>query len=313
MSTCLVRRTIALSLLVITFAMPGPRVSAAENSSREPLWPLGAPGAMGNSPKDQPAITVYLPPADLLSGTAVVICPGGGYNHLATGHEGHDIAQWLTSIGITGVVLEYRTQEGGYSHPIPLQDAQRAIRMVRARARELHLDPSRIGILGFSAGGHLASTAGTHFDAGDPQATDPIDGVSCRPDFMILCYPVISFGEAHTHRGSQRNLIGDDAPAALIAGLSNEKQVTSDTPPAFLFHTDEDTSVPPENSVAFYLALRDAGVPAELHIYREGRHGLGLSHGIRGTEDWSKTCEQWLRGQGWLEAPTAIPHDHSAQ
>jgi acetyl esterase/lipase len=276
-------------------------VVIAEESTRELLWKEGAPGAKGNdSAKDKPAITIYSPATDIMNGTAVIICPGGGYGGLAMGHEGHEIAKWLNSMGVTGVILEYRMSRGGYLHPIPLQDAQRAIRTVRSRAKALKLDPTRIGIMGFSAGGHLASTTGTHFDAGNPNAEDPIDQVSCRPDFMILCYPVIAFGEPYTHEGSQRNLIGLNPSDELISSLSNEKQVTKDTPPALLFHTDEDEGVPAENSVAFYLALRKANVPAELHIYRKGRHGLGLAQNVPGTADWPNACKQWLQGQELL-------------
>lgn len=268
---------------------------------RELLWPDRAPSAKGDdSAKDKPAITIYSPSKDTINGTAVIICPGGGYGNLAMDHERHDIAIWLNSLGVTGIVLEYRMSRGGYTHPIPLQDAQRAIRTVRSRAKELHLNPSRIGIMGFSAGGHLAATAGTHFDKGNQEATDPLDKVSCRPDFMILCYPVIAFGEPYAHKGSQRNLIGNNPPDELVSSLSNEKQVTKDTPPTFLFHTDEDRDVLPENSVTFYLALHKAGVPAELHIYRKGAHGLGLASDIQRTVDWSTACERWLRGQGLL-------------
>lgn len=271
----------------------------------ELLWPQGAPGAKGDKPQDKPTITIHPAPADKATGAAVVVCPGGGYAHIAIGHEGTDIARWLNSLGITAVVLDYRMSTRGYSHPAPLQDAQRAVRTVRARAAELHLNPNAIGIMGFSAGGHLASTAGTHFDAGDPKAADPIDRASCRPDFMILCYPVIAFGEPFTHKGSQKNLIGDDASPELVRSLSNEKQVTKDTPPTFLFHTDEDTGVPTENSIAFYLALRKAHVPAELHIYHTGPHGVGLATSIPGTSEWPKACENWLRGLKLLDKDKA--------
>ena len=207
----------------------------------------------------------------------MVICPGGGYGGLAIDHEGRQIAQWFNSFGVAGFMLEYRHRGRGYGHPAPLQDAQRAIRTVRARAAEWKIAPDRIGIMGFSAGGHLASTAGTHFDEGDPDSADPIERVSCRPDFLILCYPVIAFGEPYTHRGSQKNLLGHNADPALVRSLSNEKQVTAETPPTFLFHTDEDNGVPPENSVQFYLGPSPAGVPAEMHIYRAGPHGVGLA------------------------------------
>jgi acetyl esterase/lipase len=266
----------------------------------ELLWPRGAPGAKGAKPEDKPTLTIHLPDRRQANGTAVVICPGGGYGFLAVGHEGRDIARWLNELGVAGFILQYRHRARGYGHPAPLQDAQRAIRTVRARAADWKIDPARIGIMGFSAGGHLASTAGTHFDKGDPDAEDPIARVSCRPDFMILCYPVIAFGEPYTHRGSQHNLIGKDAGPELVRSLSNEKQVTAETPPTFLFHTDEDTGVPAENSIFFYLALRRAKVPAELHVYRKGRHGLGLAPDTPGTSTWPTCCEEWLRGQGWL-------------
>ena len=290
----------ALTLMTAALLLSSTSV-IAEEPSRELLWPNGAPGAKGNDPaNDQPAITIHSPAKSTENGTAVVICPGGGYGHLSMDHEGHEMAKWLNRMGITGVVLEYRMNRGGYHHPIPLLDAQRALRTVRSRADELNLDPSRIGIMGFSAGGHLASTAGTHFDTGDPNADDPVDRLSCRPDFMILCYPVIAFGEPYTHKGSQRKLIGENPPQELVTYLSNEKQVTADTPPTFLFHTDEDTSVPAENSVMFYLALRKAGVPAELHVYRKGRHGRGLAQDTQGTSDWPEACKQWLAGMGLL-------------
>lgn len=273
----------------------------AAEPTRELLWPNGAPGAKGDAAADKPTLTIYLPEKEKANGTAIVICPGGGYGGLATDHEGKQIAQWLNSLGVAGFVLEYRHSGRGYKHPAPLQDAQRAIRTVRARAGDLSIKPEHIGIMGFSAGGHLASTAGTHFDKGNPEASDPIEKVSCRPDFMILCYPVIVFDSSYTHRGSQYNLIGKDAPAELVNNLSNEKQVTSDTPPTFLFSTDEDNAVPPENSVQFYLAMRKAKVPAELHIYQKGGHGQGLAKYIPGTGNWSKACEEWMRNLKLLE------------
>ena len=273
-------------------------ISMGAAAERELLWPAGAPGAHGDGVNDQPAITVYSP--ESANGTAVVVCPGGGYVNLAMGHEGKDIAEWLNGMGITAIVLEYRMSRGGYQHPIPLVDARRAIRTVRSKAKELKIDPAKIGIMGFSAGGHLASTAGTHFDAGNPAAADSVERVSCRPDFMILCYAVIAFGESYTHQGSQRNLIGEDAPQDLVELLSNEKQVTKETPPAFLFHTDEDTVVPAENSISFYQALRKAGVPAELHIYRKGGHGTGLAAKYPGTCRWPEDCKAWMVNMGFL-------------
>jgi acetyl esterase/lipase len=288
-----------LLAFLLTFAAAG--VLYGAEPQKLLLWPDGAPGAKGDRPKDKPTLTVFLPDESKAVGTAVVICPGGGYGGLATDHEGKEIGEWLNSFGVAGFMLEYRHRGRGYGHPAPLQDAQRAIRTVRAGAEKWKLDPKKIGIMGFSAGGHLASTAGTHFDAGDANAADPIDRVSCRPDFMILCYAVIALGGPYTHRGSQENLLGKDASAELVKNLSNEKQVTAETPPTFLLQTDEDTVVPAENSVQFYLALRRAKVPAEMHIYRAGRHGVGLAKGMNGISDWPTACEAWMRGLKLLE------------
>jgi acetyl esterase/lipase len=264
------------------------------------LWPQGAPGAKGDRPEDKPQITVWRPEAEKSSGAAIVVCPGGGYGALALDHEGKQIAEWLNSIGVTAAVLEYRHRNKGYGHPAPLQDVQRAIRTVRANGAIWGVDPQRVGVLGFSAGGHLASTAATHFDAGTVNSEDPVERQSCRPDFAVLCYPVIAFDEPYTHKGSQRNLLGADAPRELVQSLSSEKQVTSETPPTFLWHTNEDIAVPPENSVQFYLALRRAEVPAELHIFEHGRHGVGLARDLPGVSLWPKLCETWLRARGVL-------------
>lgn len=272
----------------------------ADEAKVELLWPNGAPGAKGTAPADKPTLILY--PADpaLATGAAIVVCPGGGYGHLALDHEGHQIGRWLNSFGVSAFILDYRHHGKGYEHPAPLDDAQRAIRTVRARATEWKVDPAKIGILGFSAGGHLASTAATHFDDGKPDAADPIQRVGCRPDFAVLCYAVIAFDEPYTHRGSQRNLVGDKANAELVRSLSNEKQVTAKTPPCFLWSTDQDTGVPPENSVQFYLALRQAKVPAELHVFQSGRHGLGLAASVAGTRAWSECCKEWMRNRGLL-------------
>lgn len=263
--------------------------------SREPLYPRGAPGATGEGPDHQPTLTWYPAAASNNTGVAVVICPGGGYGGLAVDHEGRQIAEWLNSFGASGIIVEYRMSRGGYRHPVPLQDAQRAVRTVRARASEFGINPAKIGIIGFSAGGHLASTVITHFDAGNPAAADPVERASSRPDFAVLCYPVIAFNEPFTHYGSQNNLLGKDADKELARSLSSEKQVTSSTPPTFIFQTDADTVVPAENAVSFYLALRKAKVPAELHIYQPGRHGLGLSKGMTGVEQWPAALQAWLR------------------
>jgi len=263
------------------------------------LWPGGAPGAVGDEEADRPTLTVYLPPAERAVPTGVVVCPGGGYAKLAMDHEGRQVAEWLNSLGVAAFVLKYRLGPR-YRHPAPLEDAKRALRLVRSRAGEFRIAPDRIGVWGFSAGGHLASTLATHFDAGNPAASDPVERVSCRPDFAILAYPVISFATAHAHKGSRRNLLGDNPDPALVENLSNEKQVTAQTPPTFLFHTNEDAGVPAENSVLFYLALRRAGVPAELHIYERGRHGVGLAPNDPVLSSWPQRLADWLRVRGLL-------------
>jgi acetyl esterase/lipase len=230
----------------------------------------------------------------------VIVCPGGSYQHLSMDKEGYQVAQWLNSLGVSAFVLQYRLGPR-YHHPIELQDAQRAIRLVRSRASEYSLRPDRIGIMGFSAGGHLASTAGTHFDAGNAGAADPIDHAASRPDFLVLCYPVISF-TSYVHQGSMNALLGEHPDPKLVENLSNELQVTAQTPPTFLFHTDADKTVPAEDSVLFYLALRKAGVPAELHIYEHGNHGAGLAATDATLSSWPARLAGWLRGRGLLMA-----------
>ncbi|MGH7972126.1 MAG: alpha/beta hydrolase [Limisphaerales bacterium] len=246
----------------------------AQAATSFPLWPNGAPGALGNADKDIPTLTVYLPEPGQATGAAIVICPGGGYGMLAS-HEGVDYARFLNEQGIAGFVLKYRLGSAGYRHPTMLLDAARAVRAVRARAAEWKVDPKRIGLMGSSAGGHLASTLLTHFDAGKADSTDPIERQSSRPDLGILCYAVITMGQ-FTHEGSKRNLLGDHPSPELVRNLSNELQVTKDTPPCFLWHTWEDPVVPVENTLQFAQALRRAGVPFDLHIYQKGGHGLGL-------------------------------------
>jgi acetyl esterase/lipase len=262
----------------------------------ELLWPNGAPGALGAADEDKPSITPY--PAKSPNGTAVIVCPGGGYQNLAMDHEGVQIAKWLNSLGISAFVLKYRLGPK-YHHPAMIHDAQRAIRTVRSRASALHLDPNRIGIWGFSAGGHLASTAATHFDAGNPSATDPIDRAGSRPDFAILAYPVISLGE-YAHVGSRTNLLGKEPDPKLVEDLSNDQRVTAQTPPTFLFHTTADATVPVENSVRFYMALRKAGVPAEMHIFQNGPHGVGLAPTDATLSAWGGLLANWLRERGLL-------------
>jgi len=238
------------------------------------LWEGDAPGAKGQRPQDIPTLTPYAADAAKKTGATMLIFPGGGYGNLAE-HEGTGYAEWFAAHGIQAYVLKYRLGSNGYRHPIELGDAARALRMVRAFAKRDGLDPERVGVIGSSAGGHLASTLATHFDAGNPNATDPIERESSRPDLAVLCYAVISFGE-FAHAGSRKNLLGENPPAELVQNLSNELQVTKDTPPTFLWHTTEDKTVPVENSLLFAAACRRAGVPFSLHIYEQGPHGLGL-------------------------------------
>jgi acetyl esterase/lipase len=261
-----------------------------------PLWPGGAPGAQGTEDVDKPTLTIFPAPAATAVPTGVVICPGGGYAHLAITYEGYDVALWLNHLGISAYVLKYRLGPK-YHHPVELSDAQRAIRFVRAHADEYKIRPDRIGIWGFSAGGHLAATTGTHFDSGDPQAADPIDRQGSRPDFLILAYPVITLQAPFAHVGSRNNLLGNPADPALVSLLSNELQVTEKTPPTFLFHTTEDATVPVENSIMFYSALRKAHVPAEMHIYLKGRHGVGLAPYDPVLRTWPERLADWMKSQ----------------
>ncbi len=274
----------------------------AQPTNSFPLWPEGAPGALGKADKDIPTLTPYLPDPSKASGAAIVICPGGGYANLAP-HEGRDYALFLNESGIAGFVLKYRLGSAGYRHPAMLQDAARAVRTVRARAAEWKLDPKRIGIMGSSAGGHLASTLLTHFDAGKPDATDPIQRESSRPDLGILCYTVISLGE-FGHRGSANNLLGPNPSPELIRELSNELHVTKDTPPCFIWHTYEDNGVKVENSLQFAEAMQRAKVPFDLHIYQKGQHGLGLGSKEWNPEQrhpWTRDLSYWLQVQGFVK------------
>ncbi len=233
------------------------------------LWPGGAPGAKGNDPdQDIPTLTAWRAKPEVATGAAVVICPGGGYGMLAMDHEGKQVAEWLNSLGVSAFVLKYRLGPR-YHHPAMLQDASRAIRTVRASGPKWGVDPHRIAILGFSAGGHLASTAGTHFDAGKPDAADPVERVSSRPDRLILVYPVIALATPYGHSGSKKNLLGDEPSGELVRSLSNETQVTAATPPTFLTHTNEDIDVPAENSLFFVLALRQPRCPSNFTCSRK--------------------------------------------
>jgi acetyl esterase/lipase len=268
--------------------------------SIEYLWPQTAPGAVGAEEQDKPSMLVYLTPAAAANGAAVVVCPGGGYGSLAIEQEGQPAAQWLNQRGVSAFVLQYRIAPR-YHYPAPMLDVQRAIRTVRSQAAAYKIDPARIGIWGFSAGGHLASWAATHFDDGQPKAVNPIERVSCRPDFAILTYPVIVFGKPYTHLGSMMNLLGDRVNhPQLVEELSTEKHVTQKTPPCFLIHTSSDTHVPAENSIDFYLALRQAGVPAELHIYEQGGHAFGLGGTDPVLSTWPDRLAAWMGKRGLL-------------
>ena len=291
------------SLLMLAAAPPG-RVWAQQRQppilqdpQDVPLWTGRAPGALGDTDLDKPSLTIYMPPNTNGPMTAVIIAPGGGYGRLSMNLEGRAPANYFNAMGVAAFVLRYRLGPR-YHHPIELGDAQRAIRMVRARAAEWRIAPDRIGIMGFSAGGHLASTASTHFDSGDAKASDPIDRASSRPDFAVLCYPVISMTEAWTHQGSKKNLLGDNPAPELARSLSSETQVTATTPPTFIYQTDADTTVPSENAVAYYLALRKAGVPAEIHIFRNGPHGAGLGMTNPALGEWPRLLTNWLRISG---------------
>ncbi len=285
------------SIILLSILLVDPGNLIAQDQTRfELLWPDGAPGAMGDKDADKPGMWVY--PAEKPNGTAVIICPGGGYVIHATDHEGVQPARYFNRIGVTAFVLRYRLSP--YRHPVPLQDAQRAIRWVRAHAEQFHLDPNRVGIMGFSAGGHLTSTALTHFDVDPPKTDNLIDKQSNRPDFGILGYPVISFVAEYSHKGSANNLIGPNGSREQLENLSNDTQVSDKTPPVFLFHTSEDTGVPPQNSVAFYLACRKHNVPAELHIYNQGPHGVGLAPGHPALSEWINATGTWLRQSALL-------------
>lgn len=260
-----------------------------------PLWPEGAPGALGGEEKDTPTVTPYL--ADRATNApAMVIFPGGGYGSLAP-HEGKAYADWLVTNGVSCFVVKYRLGSGGYRHPSMLQDAARAVRLVRARAEEWKVDPKRVGVIGSSAGGHLVSTLITHFDSGQPDASDLVERQSSRPDFAILCYPVITMIGPNAHGGSRKNLLGENPDSSLLQFLSNESQVTSNTPPCFIWHTWEDKAVKVENSLEFAAALRRAGVRFDLHVYENGAHGLGLGKG----HPWANDCLYWLRAHRFLK------------
>ncbi|MFN4873775.1 MAG: alpha/beta hydrolase [Akkermansiaceae bacterium] len=285
-----------MKAVLILSALLIPAIFAAEPL---PLWEGKAPGALGETPKDIPTLTPFLPEKPAAARAAMVICPGGGYGGLAD-HEGSHYAKFLNEHGIAAFVLKYRLGSSGYRHPIMLNDAARAVRMVRARATEWNIDPTKVGIMGSSAGGHLTSTLLSHFDAGNAEAADPIDRQSSRPDLGVLCYAVITMGE-FTHKGSKKNLLGDNPSEELVTLLSSELQVKADTPPCFIWHTWDDGVVPVENSMLFASALRKKKVPFDFHVYQKGAHGMGL--GTKGDPEkshpWTRDLVFWLKAQGW--------------
>ena len=295
-----------MATIAVLGAIGETRLAVAAEPVIVPLWPNGAPLAKGSAEVDQPFLEVFseidIGADDAAAGPAFVICPGGGYGGLAADHEGTQIARWANGLGAKAFVLHYRLGSKGYHYPVQLIDVQRALRHVRANADRYKIDPQRIGIIGFSAGGHLASMAATLFDerpAGTTQ--DEIDAVSARPDVAVLGYPVISMTAQHAHRGSRKNLLGpaaDDDEAARK--LDTDTRVTASTPPTFLFQTDEDAGVPAENAISFYLACRRHRVPAELHVFERGPHGVGFALGDPVLSTWPDHLADWLRDRGFL-------------
>jgi acetyl esterase/lipase len=264
------------------------------------LWPEGAPGALGNEPEDIPTLTPYFPQSTLAGGAAMLICPGGGYGGLAP-HEGEDYALFLNTLGVACFVLQYRLGSRGYRHPVMLNDVSRAMRLIRARSEEWKVDPQCVGVMGSSAGGHLASTLLTHWDLGNGGSKDAIERQSSRPDFGVLCYAVITMGE-HTHEGSRQNLLGETPSTELVQLLSNELQVTPQTPPCFIWHTWEDKGVKLENSLQFVEAMQRCDVPFDFHVYQKGGHGLGLADKppFANAHPWSSDLAFWLKENGWI-------------
>lgn len=298
------RNSIILFLIMIAFC------AVAQNYTLK-VWPDGAPDSNGLTIAEENAgegrlsnvseaeMYVFLPAKESNTGVAVVICPGGGYIREAMNHEGYDMARWLSERGVAGIVLKYRLP---YSHhQIPSGDARRAIRIVRKNAGNWGINPDKIGIAGSSAGGHLASTAGTRFDYGNPASDDPLEKISCRPDFMLLLYPVVTMKEGFTHAGSRRNLLGESADWNLVQQYSNELHVTPETPPSFLVLADDDKAVPPGNSIEFYKALKNSNVIAEMHIFAKGGHGFGMRKNNIPADKWPELFIDWLKATGFIQ------------
>jgi len=297
----LLRMAAMKALLSWTVLMASLILTHAEMQTAIPLWPDGAPGAHGTMTNDIPTLTPYLPDPTNATGAAMVVCPGGGYAHLAP-HEGDYYARWLAQHGVTCFVLRYRLGLDGYRYPTEFQDVERAMRWVRARAADYQIDPKRVGIIGSSAGGHLASMALTHFDLGSTNANDPVERESSRPDLGILCYAVITMGE-YTHEGSKTNLLGQKPSRKLVKYLSSELQVTTNTPSCFLWCTYRDKTVPMENTLMFAEALRKNHVPFDLHIYENGHHGLGLADKppFEHPHPWANDCLYWLKQHNFIK------------
>jgi acetyl esterase/lipase len=303
-------------LFPVLFILIGILMPARAQVSIIKLWPDKIPGAVSNvnyaeeatvneglgtmfSKVTDPALYVYLPPADKANGTAVLICPGGGYSVLAFDHEGHQIARWLNENGIAGIILKYRLPSDQIMEDKsigPLQDAQEAMRTIRRNAREWKINPAKIGVIGFSAGGHLASTLSTHYAI---PVYEMKDTISARPDFSILIYPVITMNTTFTHLGSRINLIGENPSEETILHFSNELQITGETPPAFLVHSTDDKAVPVKNSIVYYEGLQKYGIPSELHIFQKGGHGYGLASEQATQSAWPDLCLQWLKASGF--------------
>lgn len=302
-------------VLIMAAMMSGAWLRAAEAPSVVDLWPEGVPDlkADGGPEKEEgtgrfsnihhPTLTIYAPPEGKANGTAVIYAAGGGYIRVAVGANGGEITRWLNSLGITVFVLKYRNVE--YGHPAPLRDVLRAVRTIRSRAEEWKLNPAHIGILGGSAGGHVAASAGTLFDAPEGRTGAEIDKVSGRPDFLVLVFPVITMEDPYAHGISRKALISDQPTDEAKRHLSVDEQVTKQTPPTFLVHSSEDTTVPVENSLLFYQAMRKAKAPIEMHLYPKGPHGSGMDPKLGPTAEWPKHCESWMRFNGWLPARKA--------
>ncbi len=295
----LLRRLLAFgTAFVISHLMSAADAPAPAAPPSIPLWPQGTPGSLGERPQDKPTLTAFLPDPAKRNGASMLVLPGGGYSSLAP-HEGAAYAEWLAAHGVTAYVLQYRLGSAGYRHPAMLQDVARGLRMLRSFAKRDGLDPARVGVIGSSAGGHLAATLATHFDAGKPDAADLIERESSRPDVAVLCYAVITMGE-FAHAGSRNQLLGANPSPELLKDMSAELQVTAQTPPCFIWATVEDKTVPVENSLMFASALRKAGVPFSLHIYEKGSHGLGLGRPGKEAPPWAEECLYWLRERKFL-------------